>query len=34
LHALLLVAVGLWCFVTALAGGLVGLVLGNMQGIL
>jgi uncharacterized membrane protein YfcA len=25
------VAVGLWCFVTALAGGLVGLVLGNIR---
>jgi uncharacterized membrane protein YfcA len=31
LHALLLVVVGLWCFVTALAGGLVGLVLGNIR---
>jgi len=31
LHTLLLVAVGLWCFVTALAGGLVGLVLGNIR---
>jgi uncharacterized membrane protein YfcA len=31
LHALLLVAVGLWCFVTAVAGGLVGLVLGNIR---
>jgi uncharacterized membrane protein YfcA len=31
LDALLLVAVGLWCFVTALAGGLVGLVLGNIR---
>jgi uncharacterized membrane protein YfcA len=31
LHVLLLVAVGLWCFVTALAGGLVGLVLGNIR---
>jgi uncharacterized membrane protein YfcA len=31
LHALLLVAVGVWCFVTALAGGLVGLVLGNIR---
>jgi uncharacterized membrane protein YfcA len=31
LHAVLLVAVGLWCFVTALAGGLVGLVLGNIR---
>jgi uncharacterized membrane protein YfcA len=31
LHAVLLVTVGLWCFVTALAGGLVGLVLGNIR---
>jgi uncharacterized membrane protein YfcA len=31
LHALLLLGVGLWCFVTALAGGLVGLVLGNIR---
>ena len=31
MHAFLLVAVGLWCFVTALAGGLVGLVLGNIR---
>jgi uncharacterized membrane protein YfcA len=31
LHALLLIAVGLWCFLTALAGGLVGLVLGNIR---
>jgi uncharacterized protein len=31
LYALLLVAVGVWCFVTALAGGLVGLVLGNIR---
>jgi uncharacterized membrane protein YfcA len=31
LDALLLVAVGLWCFITALAGGLVGLVLGNIR---
>jgi len=31
LHALLLVAVGVWCFLTALAGGLVGLVLGNIR---
>jgi uncharacterized membrane protein YfcA len=30
-HALLLVGVGLWCFLTALAGGLVGLVLGNIR---
>ncbi|HEU5280075.1 MAG TPA: sulfite exporter TauE/SafE family protein [Gaiellaceae bacterium] len=31
MHAALLVAVGLWCFVTAVAGGLVGLVLGNIR---
>jgi uncharacterized membrane protein YfcA len=31
LHALVLVAVGIWCFLTALAGGLVGLVLGNIR---
>ena len=31
MHALVLVGVGLWCFVTALAGGLVGLVLGNIR---
>jgi uncharacterized membrane protein YfcA len=31
LHTLLIVGVGLWCFVTALAGGLVGLVLGNIR---
>jgi uncharacterized membrane protein YfcA len=31
LDALVLVAVGIWCFVTALAGGLVGLVLGNIR---
>jgi uncharacterized membrane protein YfcA len=31
LHALLLIAVALWCFVTAVAGGLVGLVLGNIR---
>ena len=31
MHALILVVVGLWCFVTALAGGLVGLVLGNIR---
>ena len=31
LHAFLLVAVAVWCFVTALAGGLVGLVLGNIR---
>lgn len=32
MDALVLVAVGLWCFVTALAGGLVGLVLGLVLG--
>jgi uncharacterized protein len=31
LHALALAAVAVWCFVTALAGGLVGLVLGNIR---
>jgi uncharacterized protein len=31
LHALLFAAVAVWCFVTALAGGLVGLVLGNIR---
>jgi uncharacterized protein len=31
LDALVLVAVGAWCFLTALAGGLVGLVLGNIR---
>jgi uncharacterized protein len=31
LHALVLVLVGLWCFATALMGGLVGLVLGNIR---
>jgi uncharacterized protein len=31
LHALALAAVAGWCFVTALAGGLVGLVLGNVR---
>ena len=31
MHALLLVAVAVWCFLTALAGGLVGLVLGNIR---
>jgi uncharacterized protein len=30
-HALLLVGVGVWCFVVALAGGLAGLVLGNIR---
>jgi uncharacterized membrane protein YfcA len=31
LNGLLLAAVALWCFLTALAGGLVGLVLGNIR---
>jgi uncharacterized membrane protein YfcA len=31
LHVLLLIAVALWCFETALFGGLVGLVLGNIR---
>jgi uncharacterized membrane protein YfcA len=31
LSALVLVAVAVWCFATALAGGLVGLVLGNIR---
>lgn len=31
MHALVLAAVALWCFITALAGGLVGLVLGNLR---
>ena len=31
LHALALAAVAVWCFVTAFAGGLVGLVLGNIR---
>jgi uncharacterized protein len=31
LHALALVAVAAWCFLTALAGGLAGLVLGNIR---
>jgi uncharacterized membrane protein YfcA len=31
LDALVLVGVALWCFLTALAGGLVGLVLGNIR---
>jgi uncharacterized protein len=31
LHVLLLVAVAAWCFTTALVGGLVGLVLGNIR---
>lgn len=31
MHALLLVGVGVWCFVVALAGGVAGLVLGNIR---
>jgi uncharacterized protein len=31
LHALLLTGIAIWCFVTAVAGGLVGLVLGNIR---
>jgi uncharacterized membrane protein YfcA len=31
LHIVLLIAVAVWCFLTALAGGLVGLVLGNIR---
>jgi uncharacterized membrane protein YfcA len=31
LHVVILVVVGLWCFATALLGGLVGLVLGNIR---
>lgn len=31
MHAVALAAVALWCFLTALAGGLVGLVLGNIR---
>jgi uncharacterized protein len=30
-HALLLVGVGVWCFLIALVGGLLGLVLGNIR---
>jgi uncharacterized protein len=30
-HALILAGVGVWCFLVALAGGLVGLVLGNIR---
>jgi uncharacterized membrane protein YfcA len=30
-HALLLAAIGLWCFFVALAGGFAGLVLGNIR---
>lgn len=31
MHGLVLAGVGIWCFLIALAGGLVGLVLGNMR---
>lgn len=31
MHALVLVAVGAWCFTVALVGGLLGLVLGNIR---
>ena len=31
MHSLLLAAIGLWCFLVALAGGLAGLVLGNIR---
>lgn len=31
MHGLVLAGVGIWCFVVALAGGLVGLVLGNIR---
>ena len=31
MHALTLAAVGVWCFVVALVGGLLGLVLGNVR---
>jgi uncharacterized membrane protein YfcA len=31
MHALLLVGVGVWCFLVAVAGGLAGLVLGNIR---
>lgn len=31
MHGLVLAGVGLWCFLVALAGGLVGLVLGNIR---
>lgn len=31
MHVLILVGVGVWCFVTSLVGGLVGLVLGNIR---
>jgi uncharacterized protein len=30
-HALVLAGIGVWCFLVALAGGLVGLVLGNVR---
>ena len=31
MHALTLAAVGVWCFIVAFAGGLLGLVLGNIR---
>ncbi len=31
MHALILTAVGVWCFLVALVGGLLGLVLGNIR---
>ena len=31
MHGLVLLGVGIWCFVVALAGGLLGLVLGNIR---
>ena len=31
MHALFLAAIGVWCFLVALAGGLAGLVLGNIR---
>ncbi|MDX6468465.1 MAG: Sulfite exporter TauE/SafE, partial [Gaiellaceae bacterium] len=31
MHGLVLAGVGLWCFVVALVGGLLGLVLGNIR---
>jgi uncharacterized membrane protein YfcA len=30
-HGLVLISIGIWCFLVALAGGLVGLVLGNIR---
>ena len=31
MHGLVLLGVGIWCFAVALAGGLLGLVLGNIR---